>query len=177
MTELLVQDEAVLAAAESNTKGTVMRNYDMIVFVMTYTQEIREAIYRERNDPNIPKVGGGGHCRISDPTAMKAIRNACELEVVDVYYGPIVNGKQQKKKVKYPEAWVDVANSVREQYGDSLQGTIIQRYFQPVRDTRKEICKDLRIGTTYYNMMLKEIFCFAYGYAKGKGVIFPKIVK
>lgn len=142
-------------------------NKDNIEFVLTYTDNLKRAIYEAENDPNLPKTGGGnGHSRVSDPTAAKAIRDIVGVECVTVYYGC-----KMSKTLRNPKKWLDVALATKAWFAGTMQEKIIEHRFKEFPDKRKDVCEELCIGSTYYSMMLKEIFTVARAYAAGKGLI------
>lgn len=144
-----------------------MNTHETIEFVLTYQANIEQAVVEKRLDPNLPKTGGGnGHSRVSDPTCQKALQNIAEVETVEVLYGCKMSCRLTK-----PERWLDVARATRSWYAGRLQGQLIERKFRDMPQLRKEICKDLGIGTSLYSVMLNDIFCFATAYAAGRGLI------
>ncbi len=71
-------------------------------------RKIEIAVYERKNGYGASTFTGGastGHCRIPDPTAMQAIRNAVELECVTLDDGFYI--------VK-PERWLRVYHAVKE---------------------------------------------------------------
>lgn len=145
----------------------ISQKMDNIEFVLTYTENIEKAVYEAENDPNLPKTGGGnGHSRVSDPTAAKAIRNILGAEVVTVFYGC-----KMSRKLRNPHQWLEVAYATKAWFDGTMQEKILEHRFKDIPDKRKDVCEELCIGSTYYSMMLKEIFTVARAYAAGKGLI------
>ena len=100
---------------------------DTIEFCLTHEDEIRLALEELRDGANRGGVTGGngtGHMRVSDPTAIQALRRVAEINWIDVPYGPyygqapIYNEKtgayepdrrwQNTYRLRYPEKWLRV---------------------------------------------------------------------
>ena len=80
----------------------------LIERVFRAKKKIELAIYERKHGYGASTFTGGastGHCRVPDPTAMHAIRNAVELEMVTLEDG---------FRVIFPERWLRVFNAVRE---------------------------------------------------------------
>lgn len=71
-------------------------------------QKIWMAVYERKNGTGICTFTGGegsGHCRVPDPTAAQAIRNAIELETVTLEDG---------HRILWPERWLRVFDAVKD---------------------------------------------------------------
>lgn len=142
-----------------------MNNRKLIEFVLTYPNEIKKAIDDYINDPNRENSVGHGS-GISDPTFIEAAKRVDDIACVTVYYG---EGK--KRNLRHPRRWLKVQEATKKWYAGTIQETIIERRFKDKPDERKDICDDLKISTSYYAPMLKDIYVFASGYAAGLGII------
>ncbi len=87
-------------------------------------KKIELAVYERKQGYGASTFTGGastGHCRVPDPTAMQAIRNAVELETVALDDG---------FRILFPERWLRVCNAVREFCdGDPIDREIFSRRY------------------------------------------------
>lgn len=143
-----------------------MKASKSIDFVLRYYNNIKRAVNEKRLDPNTPHSGGGGHARISDPTAIKAIRNTEELAAVEVFFGAAVNGKTESMTLHRPESWLRVIDLAKAHFAGQVHWSIItMKYNENL--SREEIVKRLNIGRTLYHVALNDVFVFAEGVAAG----------
>lgn len=134
---------------------------------------IRQAVEDKRRDYGRTARGGHGRCKVSDPTALRAIANVSDVECVEVEYGPAVNGRRNIKTLKHPLQWLKVASWTKSYYQGKPQGDIIElKYKQSM--LRNEICAQLGVSQASYYTMLSDIFTYASGLACGMGLIAPK---
>ena len=130
---------------------------------------IRQAIEDKRNDCGTVSHGGGGHCKMSDPTALKAIANISDVACVEVEYGPAINGKRNIQTLKKPLQWLKVARWTKDYYAGKPQGELIDLKYKQSK-LRNEICYILGVSQARYYTMLSDIFTYASGLARGMGL-------
>lgn len=151
----------------------MMRSMETIKFCFTHYDDIKREIEAKRLDSCTPKSGGGnGHCRISDPTATKAIRNLLEVDCVCIEYGLRVGGNRELFTLHHPEAWLRVVDVTTAHFHGKLQGEIALQ-LRKGADYREIIAK-LCVGRSVYYILLNDMLSFAEGVAVGKGLIPPK---
>ena len=90
----------------------------MIEFCWQHEEDVRRAIAEKRLDNGGVVTGGGGHCRVSDPTAQKAIQNVSDVPCVEVEYGAYVNDMRNVMTIKRPLQWLKAAHRTKEHYAD-----------------------------------------------------------
>ena len=149
---------------------------DMIEFVFSHVKDIETAIMEKRLDSGGGKTGGNGtgHSQISDTTAIKAIRNAMELNTVCVEFGGAINGKRDMKVIRRPETWLQVVKDTYEYYGDHdafIHDYLIRRYQNG--ETWQETCKNLHMGKGKYYACMADVIHTAELYAVGYELILP----
>lgn len=146
---------------------------EKIEFCWQHEQCIMQAVYAKRNDCGTTSKGGGGHCKMSDPTALKAIANVSDVACVEVEYGPSINGRRSIMTLKHPLQWLKAATWTKNYYKGKPQGELIElKYKQSM--LRNEICSKLGVSQATYYTMLSDIFTYASGLACGMGLIAPK---
>lgn len=142
---------------------------ETIEFCWQHENCIRQAIEDKRRDYGKTPRGGHGRCRVSDPTALRAIANVSDVECVEVEYGPAVNGRRSIKTLKQPLKWLKAASWTKDYYKDKTQGQIIELKYKHSM-LRNEICSTLNISIATYYVMLSDIFTYASGLARGMGL-------
>lgn len=144
-----------------------------VEFVFFHEQQLREGIAEKRLEVGGRTGGSGsGHCSISDPTAISAIRNADELACIYVEYGPDTGCGRNRMKVKTPERWLKVIAWTKEYYREphrTEQGKLLDMHFRQCL-SREEACEKLNIGYGKYHAMLNDMLAFAAGMAVGLGI-------
>lgn len=134
-------------------RRTGNRNVDRIEEIFRREKEIREAVLEA-------KIGAGGHTggaptghsRISDPTAISAIRRASEMESVTLKDGT---------RVYKPEKWLEVVGAVREWCAkDALKAEVFRRRYAK-KESYALTCVDIHIVQKTYSMILWDIRNFA----------------
>lgn len=145
--------------------GNVRR---IIEFCFRHEPAIIKAVEEKRLDARIV-AGGGGHSRISDPTAQKAIANLSDVARVDVEYGAFVNGRRNTMTIRRPLQWLKVAHWVKDYYAGRQQGELIRLKYHESR-SREDIVDVMHISQATYYVMLADIFAFAAGLAVGLGL-------
>lgn len=149
-----------------------MINKRDVDFVFSHEQAIREAVQEKRSVKGGHTGGSGGHCYISDPTAITAIRNIEEVSCVYIEYGPNTGTGRERKRLRYPERWLKVINWTREYYYESCrveQGRLLDMHYRQ-NISREEACEQLHIGYGKYHTMLNDVLAFAVGLATGLGI-------
>ena len=142
---------------------------ETVEFCWQHEACIRQAIEDKRNDCGTVSHGGGGHCKMSDPTALKAIANISDVACVEVEYGPAINGKRNIKTLKRPLQWLKVAQWTKDYYASKPQGELIDLKYKQSK-LRNEICSVLGVSQARYYTMLSDIFTYASGLARGMGI-------
>lgn len=95
---------------------------------------------------------GSGHCRIADPTAIRAIRNVIELDCVMLDDG---------QRILYPERWLRVIRAVREFCArDTIDREIFRRKYTELEPTRVT-CDKISIDQSVYSRRLLKIRNYA----------------
>lgn len=141
-------------------------------FIFSHEQAIREAVEEKRSEQGGHTGGNGGHCRVSDPTAMTAIRNIDEITFVYIEYGPNTGCGRERKRIRYPERWLKVVAWTRKYYYDACrveQGRLLDMHYRQ-NISRDEACEQLSIGYGKYHTMLNDVLAFAAGVAVGLGI-------
>lgn len=152
----------------------VVQLEDLIEFVLTHTDEIKIAITDQRIDAQKGSTGGGtGHSKISDPTALRAIKNITESPVVYVQHGPIIAGKMDAVKIKRPERWLKVEKQTREYYlgNERMSDFYKLRYIKQLE--RRQVWERLCIKKGLYYAMASDVTRFAMMCAVASGLIGP----
>lgn len=149
---------------------------DTIEFIFFHVKEIEAAVMEKRMDSGGGKTGGGGtgHSQISDTTAIKAIRNAMELNAVYVEYGTAINGKRDLQTIRRPESWLQVVKDTYDYYDDHdkfLFDYLVRRYRKG--ETWQQTCKGLDISKSKYYACMADITHTAELYAVGYELILP----
>lgn len=142
---------------------------ETVEFCWQHENCIRQAIEYKRRDYGKTPRGGHGRCRVSDPTALKAIANVSDVECVEVEYGPAINGKRNIKTLKRPLQWLKVAKWTKDYYAGKPQGELIDLKYKQSK-LRNEICFILGVSQARYYTMLSDIFTYATGLARGMGL-------
>jgi len=146
-------------------------NTTLIEFCFSNYGSIKNAIEEKRLDPGGATITGGngtGHSRISDPTAIKALRNVSELSCVTVFYGASIQGERDFIRIRRPETWLKVIDDTKKAFlGKPQLGIALRKYEQ--HEDWQQTCKELRISRGKYYAMLNdvlhqaELFAVAYG--------------
>ena len=161
---------------------------EIIEFCLWYEKEIQIA-YAEKREGAARGVTGGngsGHMQISDPTALQAIRNVAEINVLDVPYGPLYGkapkyneetGLYEKDKrwqdtyrLRYPLKWLRVTAALKKYYlndNNTLRDFFERRYIK--KENWKQTCSELHISRDIYYVMRAEVIRAGEVYAAGMG--------
>lgn len=148
---------------------------DMIEFVLMHTAEIESAVQEKRMDIGGKNGVSGRGSRMYDPTASSAIRNAMEIPVVRISYGPKVAGERSTKRVRNPEKWLRMAQDVREYYAASSNKRL-QEFFNSRYDRGEDwryTCRVLGISKDIYYAMRADVMRTAELYAVFRGAVAP----
>ncbi len=147
-----------------------------IEFCLWYEQDIRLAILDAKYCAGRGGVTGGngtGHMRVSDPTAVQALRAVQEINVLDVPYGtPIGINKrwQNTYRLRNPAKWLLVVEYLKRRYLSddcSLKDFFERRYIK--KEHWKDTCKALNISRAIYYAMKADIIRAGEVYAAGCG--------
>ena len=151
-----------------------MQLEELIEFVLTHTDEIKTAIVEQRVDVQKGHTGGGaGHSKVSDPTALRAIKNITEIQVVHVQYGAIVAGKMDTVTIKRPEKWLRIERQVREYYlGNERMAKFYQLKYMKQLD-RRQVLDNMKISKGLYYAMSGDVTRFVMMCAVAAGLIGP----
>ena len=93
----------------------------LIEFILCHAEDIRVCVEQKREDDNgHGHTGGGttGHMRVSDPTALKAIRAVEPIAYIHCPYGPAINNKRDERYIPKPEKWLLVEAATRKRFYD-----------------------------------------------------------
>ena len=164
---------------------------DTIEFCLTHENEIRLALEEKKDGANRGGVTGGngsGHMRISDPTAIQALRRVAEIVWIDVPYGPYYGTApvcdketgiygpdrrwQNTYRLRYPEKWLRVVAAIKKRYmepGNRLHNFFVRRYVE--NEAWQKTCKETGISRGTYYVMRAEIHRAAEVYAVGCGAV------
>ena len=141
-------------------------------FCLGHYDDVVQAIEEKRLDPNVPKQGGNGSgkCRISDPTAMLAIRNTMEVDFVDIPYGPVVNGYRETFHLERPQSWLRVVESTKRTFRGQIQWDLVFLRYAEQKEIA-DIVEALHISPALYHTILNNVLSFAKGVATGLGLV------
>ncbi|WP_270420877.1 hypothetical protein [Acidaminococcus massiliensis] len=117
---------------------------------------------------------GSGHCRVSDPTAIKAIRLLSPVAAVDVPFGPFIAGAREMVHLRHPEKWLAVVSAVEQRFltGTGKAADFYKSRYQD-RDLWKRTCTDMHITHGIYYAMRKEVIYYAALFAVKMGLVEP----
>ena len=147
---------------------------NIIEFVFMYADEIKTAVHEKRNDPKGTQSGGNGsgHSRISDPTAMQALRAVDGVASVVVFFGPRIGTSQESLVLRNPEKWLQVVANTKKLFQGKPQLELIHRRFER-GEHWKNICNDMHISKGAYYAMSADITHAAELFAVGLGCMSP----
>lgn len=146
-----------------------MSNDEIIEFVLYHVKEIETAIYEKKLDPCIPR-SVGGHSKISDITATKAMQNISEIPCVVVEHGAKFAGHGETQVIKRPEMWLRAVKYLDEIYkGKTAEEFIRRRYTdnEPYNIT----CHEMGIGKNIYYAYRADVIRACELYAVGNGLL------
>lgn len=152
---------------------------DTIEFCLTYRAQIEAAVLEAKMGAGGAGHTGGmgsGHCRVSDPTAIKAIRLLSPVAAVDVPFGPYVAGARERQHLRHPEKWLEVVSAVEQRFltgSDKAADFYRSRYRD--RDLWKRTCTELHITHGIYYSLRKEVIQYAALYAVKYGLAEPTL--
>ena len=152
---------------------------DTIEFCLTYKPQIEAAVLEAKMGTGGGGHTGGmgsGHCRVSDPTAIKAIRLLSPVATVDVFFGPYVAGVRERQHLRHPEKWLAVASAVEQRFltgSDKAADFYRSRYRD--RDLWKRTCTELHITHGVYYSLRKDVIQYAALYAVKYGLVEPTL--
>lgn len=150
---------------------------DLIEFCLTYRSQIEAAVLEAKMGTGGAGHTGGmgsGHCRVSDPTAIKAIRLLSPVTAVDVPFGPFIAGARERVHLRHPEKWLQVVKAVEQRFLPSTgkAGEFYRsRYCD--RDLWRRTCTDLHITHGVYYAYRKEVIYYAALFAVQLGLAEP----
>jgi len=150
---------------------------ETIEFCLWYEKDIRLAIQDARESARRGGVTGGngsGHMRVSDPTAVQALRAVQKINVLDIPYGmPYGINKrwQETYRLRNPLRWLLVVGFLKKRYisdtKNPLHDFFERRYVK--REDWQKTCKDLGITRSRYFIMKAEVIRAGEVYAAGCG--------
>lgn len=150
---------------------------ETIEFVLSHFTAIRIAVNEQRLEScgNGGHTGGNGtgHMRVSDPTAIQAIRAISALPYVEIPFGPIVAGRRETWELKRPEKWLSVVEAVSDYYlhNERMKAFYESRYIN--NDDWHRTCKKLNLTRASYYAMRADVLHMAELYAVQYGVLAP----
>lgn len=143
---------------------------EFVRFIFTYENKIRYAIYEKRFDNCLPKTGGNGHSRISDPTAQKAMQAVMPIGTVLIEYGATLNDRKETRTIKHPEAWMRVVDETYKFFDNKKQGEVLYARFKK-GESRLGTCRRLGIKKSWYAVLLNDAMRHAEKLAEGAGLL------
>ena len=158
----------------------------LIEFVLRHAEDIRTCVAQKREENNgHGHTGGGstGHMRISDPTALEAIRAVEPIEFIHCPYGTVINGRRETKYIRWPEKWVLVEQATKERYylrhegcrderGKTIREVYFRRYLKgDCWEGWHQTCRETNISRGTYYAIKNDIMRFAGQYAHGMGLV------
>jgi len=167
----------------------MQHDYDSLIeFVLRNASTIKKCVEIKK----VESVNGGGHTgggttghsRISDPTALEAIRKVEPVLFIHCPFGAVLNGRRDERYIKYPEKWLRVEEITRNFYtrerdDEDLKSKMVKeiytrRYLQGEYGEKWNItCTNLKISHGIYYSVVRDIIRFAGLYAAGLGIISP----
>ena len=149
---------------------------DTIEFCLWYESDIKLALLDAKYSARRGGVTGGngsGHMRVSDPTAVQALRAVQKINVLDVPYGTAIglNKRWQNSRRLYnPARWLLVVSFLKKRYlseDNPLRDFFEQRYIK--KEEWQKTCKDLKIKRSRYFVMRADVIRAGEIYAAGCG--------
>ena len=122
---------------------------ETIEFVLWYEREIYIALADKGEGNRQGGTTGGngsGHMKVSDPTAVQALRNLQEINVLDVPYGAAIGLNkrwQETYRLRNPLKWLQVGKALKQHYlsdTNSLHEFFERRYIK--KEDWKQTCKE-----------------------------------
>lgn len=152
---------------------------DTIEFCLSHKGQIQAAIMEARMGAGGRGHTGGvgsGHCRVSDPTALQAIRALSPVESIDVPFGPYIAGVRERVHLRHPEKWLAVVSAVEQRFlaGNGL--TLDARFYKSRYldgDLWRRTCDKLRITHGTYYAYRQDVLNHAALYAVKYGLAEP----
>ena len=149
---------------------------ETIEFVLWYERDILMAIADVRSSNRRGGTTGGngsGHMKVSDPTAVQALRNLQDINVLDVPHGPAIGINkrwQTTYRLRNPLKWLQVGNALKQRYlsdTNNLHDFFNRRYIK--KEDWKKTCEELHISRSMYYAMKAEVIRAGEVYAAGMG--------
>ena len=152
---------------------------ETIEFCLTYKPQIEAAVLEAKMGIRGGGHTGGlgsGHCRVSDPTAIKAIRLLSPAAAVDVPFGPYIAGARERVHLRHPEKWLAVVSAVEQRFltGNGKTADFYRSRYRD-RDLWKRTCTELHITHGIYYNLRKEVIQYAALYAVKYGLAEPTL--
>ena len=156
----------------------------LIEFILCHAEDIRICVKQKREDDNGQgHTGGGttGHMRVSDPTALKAIRAVEPLAYIHCPYGPAINNKRDERYIPKPEKWLLVEAATRKRYYDDCTDGVTKHIYRSrylkgdyMENWRQTCMRHIpRISKGTYYAVRSSILFYAQQYAYNIGLISP----
>lgn len=146
-----------------------MTNDEIIEFVLFHVKDIERAIYEKKLDPCIPS-SVGGHSKISDITATKAMQNISEVPCVVVEYGAKFAGHGETQVIKRPEQWLRAVKYLDEIYTGKPTEEFIRRRYRNGEEVN-ETCTNMGISRTVYYAYKMDVIRAMELYGVGNGLL------
>ncbi len=149
---------------------------DTIEFCLWYEPDIKLALLDAQYSARRGGVTGGngsGHMRVSDPTAVQALRALQKINVLDVPYGTAIGLNkrwQNTYRLRNPEKWLLVVAFLKKHYlseDNPLHDFFERRYIK--KEDREKTIKDLKIKYSRYYAMRADVIRAGEVYAAGCG--------
>jgi len=127
-----------LGILETSTFRRIEKHFYLYDKIAQAVQEAREQMMYGHT--GMQRVGGDGHCYVSDPTAVTAINLAEPVKWV------VVDGET----IRRPEDWMRVVEATWERFAGTEIGELLKRRYQ-LNEPFAITCRALHIDTrTYY---------------------------
>lgn len=156
----------------------------LIEFILCHAEDIRVCVEQKREDDNgHGHTGGGttGHMRVSDPTALKAIRAVEPIAYIYCPYGPAINNKRDERYIPKPEKWLLVEAATRKRFYDDCADGVTKHIYRSrylmgdyMENWRQTCMRHVpRISKGTYYTARSSILFYAHQYAYNIGLISP----
>lgn len=149
---------------------------ETIEFCLWYESDIKLALLDAKYSARRGGTTGGngtGHMRVSDPTAVQALRSLRKINSLEIPYGTAIglNKRWQNTRRLYnPERWLLVVSFLKNRYlsdDNPLRDFFERRYIK--KEEWQKTCEDLGIKRSRYFVMKAEVIRAGEVYAAGCG--------
>lgn len=151
---------------------------ETIEFCLCYESDIKLALLDAKYSARRVGTTGGngtGHMRVSDPTAVQALRSLRKINSLEIPYGTAIglNKRWQNTRRLYnPERWLLVVSFLKNRYlsdDNPLRDFFERRYIK--KEEWQKTCDDLKIKRSRYFVMRADVIRAGEIYAAGCGAV------